>query len=124
MLANGVIDPENRTFDIAGVNETNTSILTLGNTLRLSYRDESGQLVQLTKQLTASDDNIEINNPLGISPALDNGIGGYAQRVTKVGNIKALTSVDWSDTSKLITKTFTDSNGVTRTAVLLPVTLS
>ena len=51
MLATGVIDIANRNFDIAGVAETNTSITTINGQLRFSYTNESGELVQLVKQL-------------------------------------------------------------------------
>lgn len=123
MLATGVINPTDRTFDIASVNETNTSISTINNTLKLSYTSENGELVQLVKQINPTE-NVSIGDMLNISPVLHNGQGGYAQRTTGSGVAKSLTNVDWNDTSGLVTRTFTDANGVARTAVLLPVTLS
>ena len=39
------------TFDIAGMGETETSILLTPNQLQLSYRDEAGQLVRYTKPI-------------------------------------------------------------------------
>ena len=123
MLASGTIDPANRSFDIAAVQETNTSILTLNNTLRLSYLSESGELIQLVKQLDPVGDNISIGDTLGVSPAMEAGIGGYATRRPS-GKIRSLVNIDWNDTSNVVTKTFIDDNGVTRTAVLLPVTLN
>ena len=124
MLASGTIDPVNRNFDIAAVQETNTSIVTINNTLRLSYLSETGEYIQLTKQLNPTGNNIGVGDTLGVSPATENGVGGLAQRVSLQGNIKAIAPVDWGDTSNLTTRTFTDDNGVTRTAVLLPVVLT
>ena len=121
MLATGTVDPFNRTFDIAGVNETNTNISTINNTLRLSYTDPNGQLIQLVKQITPTE-NIVVGDKVSLSPVLESGLGGYAQRTTGEGVAKALTNVDWTNV-QLRTKSFTDSNGVGRTAVLLPVTL-
>ena len=121
MLAAGTINPFNRTFDIAGVNETNTNISTINNTLRLSYTAPSGELIQLVKPITTAE-NIAIGDKVNISPVLENGLGGYAQRTNGEGVATALTNVDWTNV-QVTSKSFTDSNGVTRTAVLLPVTL-
>ena len=125
MLATGVIDPVGRTFDIAGVEEYNTSISTMNGQLRLSYTTPGGELVQLVKQLNQGGDGIAIGDALGVSPATENSKKGFGQRTTQKtkGHARALTSVDWSDTTKLTTKTWVDDNGVQRTAVLLPVTL-
>jgi len=123
MLAAGTIDPETRTFDILGVEETATSISIVNGSLRLAYTSTDGKIVQLVKPLTSSD-NINVGDALGLSPVQENGIGGYAQKGTHQQVAKAIANVDWSDTSNLTTKTFTDANGVTRTAVLLPVVLS
>lgn len=123
MLATGTIDPINRNFDIDAIQEYNTNISIINNTLKLSYTMPTGQLVQLTKQLT-TDDNISIGDSLNLSQVTENSLGGYAQVTTGKGACKALTTIDWTDTSNLTTKTFTDDNGVTRTAVLLPVLMS
>jgi hypothetical protein len=123
MLATGTIDTINRTFDILGVAETNTSISTINSILKLSYLSEDGKLIQLVKPINTGSDNISIGDFLDISPTLDNNIGGYAQRTNEQGVCKSLTTVDWSNTNNLTTKTFVDSNGITRTAVLLPVVL-
>ena len=122
MLATGTIDPVARNFDIAGIQEYNTSIATINGQLRLSYTTPGGELVQLVKTLNPGDDAISVGDSLGVSPVEDAHGKGYAHR-SKPAVCKALTSVDWSDTTKLTTKTFVDANGVTRTAVLLPVTL-
>ena len=124
MLATGTINPFNRSFDIAGVNESNTNISTINNTLRLSYTSETGQLIQLVKQINPTDE-ISIGDKVGLSPVIEsNGLGGYAQRINGEGVAQALTNVDWNNLNGLTYKTFTDSNGITRTAVLLPVTMT
>ena len=123
MLAAGYIDPDNKTFDILGVNETSTSISVVNGALRLTYTSEDGKLVQLVKPLATSD-AISIGDSIGLSTVQDAGVGGYAQKNSQKRVAKALTAVDWADTSNLTTKTFIDGNGVTRTAVLLPVVMS
>ena len=122
MLATGTIDAAARTFDITGVLETNTSIVTINNTLRLSYTSESGELIQLVKQINPTD-ALSIGDKVDISPVSDVNGGGYAQKTSGEGVAKALTGVDWNNLSGVTTKTFTDTNGVARTAVLLPVTM-
>ena len=123
MLATGTIDVHNRTFDIVGVNETQTSISIINGKLRLSYVDEDGKFIQLSKQLT-QDDDIAVGDLVGISPAVEAGLGGYAQKSVGVGVAKSLTNVSWSDTSNVTSKSFVDDSGRARVAVLLPVTLS
>ncbi len=123
MNATGTIDPVNRTFDILGVNESATNITVVNGTLRLSYTNPDGKLIQLTKQLHTGDD-IVVGSQLGTSSVTENGVGGFAQKTNSPGFAKALTNVSWDDTSHLTSKTFTDANGVNRTAVLLPVVMS
>jgi hypothetical protein len=124
MLATGTIDPVLRNFDIAGVLETNTSISVINNTLKLSYLSEEGKLIQLVKQISPTE-NISVGDAVSISTASDaNGLGGFAARTNSgEGVARSLTIVDWNATSNLTTNTFVDSNGVTRTAVLLPVVM-
>ena len=121
MLATGVIDPDTATFDISGIQETNTSISTINGQLRFSYTSPDGKLVQLVKQLNGSSDNLEIGDSLGVSPATQDTRKGYGQRASN-GPCKALTSVDW-EAPTVQTKTFTDDNGVQRVAALVPVVL-
>ena len=122
MLAAGTINPAARTFDILGVNESNTSISITNGSLRLAYTSPDGKLIQLVKNLSTGDD-VEVGDGVGISPALDQGVGGYAQKTEKKPVASALVAVNWNDTSNLTTRTFVDQNGVTRTAVLLPVVI-
>ena len=122
MLATGTIDVQSRSFDIVGVNETQTSISVINGKLRLSYVDEDGKFIQLTKTLT-QDDGISVGDQVGISPALEGGLGGYAQKCDSNGVATSLTNVDWSNTTNLTSKSFVDDSGRSRTAVLLPVTL-
>ena len=124
MLATGTIDPVNKTFDITGLEETQTSIAVINTTLRLSYRSPEGELVQLTKQIPTASDTVEVGDVVQLSQATENGLKGYAQKsIDGIGVAKALTSVDWTDTSKLTTKYFVDDAGQNRVAVLLPVVM-
>jgi len=119
-LATGTINPDTRTFDILGVNETNTSISVNNGSLRLAYTSPEGKFVQLVKNLD-TDDGVQVGDSIGLSPALDQGVGGYAQKTKKDPVAIALTSINWDDTSKFSTRTFVDQNGVSRIAVLMPV---
>ncbi len=121
MLSSGTIDPDNRTFDILGVNETATSISVINGTLRLAYTSPEGKLIQLIKPL-GSNQNINVGDAMGVSKVTENGAGGFAQKTELRPVARALTAVDWDDTSNLTTRTF-QSNGINRTAVLLPVVL-
>ena len=120
MLATGTINPDARTFDILGVAETNTSISVTNGSLRLAYTSPEGKFVQLVKTLNV-DDGVRVGDAMGRSPALDQGVGGYAQKTKKEPVAVALAAINWDDTSAFTTRTFVDQNGVTRTAVLLPV---
>jgi len=122
MLSSGIIDPEARTFDILGVNETATSIAVINGNLRLSYTSPEGKLVQLIKPLS-NDNKIQIGDAIGVSKVTENGVGGFAQKTEQRPIARALTTVDWDNTSGLITRQFIDGNGINRTAVLLPVTM-
>jgi len=124
MLATGTIDPVNKTFDITGLEETQTSIAVINTTVRLSYRSPEGELVQLTKQIQTASDTVGVGDVIQLSQATENGLKGYAQKsIDGTGVAKALTSVDWTDTSKLTTKYFVDDAGQNRVAVLLPVVM-
>ena len=122
MLATGTIDPIARTFDILGVDETATSVTIINGNIRLAYTSPEGLLVQLVKPL-GEDDGIMIGDLVGSSPATDSGVAGYAHKTEKKPFAKALSLVDWDDTSNLTYKSFSDANGVTRHAVLLPVVM-
>lgn len=122
MLATGTINTQARTFDILGVNETQTSISIINGSLRLTYTSPAGKLVQLVKQLDGTD-AIKISDKIGLSPVQENGVGGFAHKTTQHAVAKALAPVNWNNTGNLTTRTFVDSNGLNRTAVLLPVTM-
>ena len=123
-LFSGTIDPVAKTFDIADIAETQTSISIINNQLRLSYTSPEGKLVQLVKQLSDAE-GISIGDGVTASVVRDqDGVGGFATKtVGGRGTAKALAPVNWGNTSNLTTETFTDNNGVTRVRVLLPVTL-
>ena len=119
-MQTGTIDPANNTFDIAGVGETETSILLTPSQLQLTYRDEQGQLIRFVK---------------AIEPAYYKKILAEDPRLVKIGTklvatsdgrlapgnrshtvAKSLVQVDWSDLSKYQSTTVRG-----RKAVLIPV---
>ena len=53
-MQTGTINPANNTFDIAGVGETETSILLTPTQLQLTYRDEEGRLIRFQKAIPAA----------------------------------------------------------------------
>ena len=121
-MYSGTIDPVARTFDIAGISETNTSISVINNQLRLSWVSESGELVQLKKDINpGGGGTVPKGSKLSVSPCEGTDGGGYAVRGNKFG--QTLTAVDFAAPGQLQTKTFVDVNGVSRVAVLVPVVL-
>ena len=119
-MQTGTIDPANNTFDIAGVGETETSILLTPSQLQLTYRDEQGQLIRFTK---------------AIEPAYYKKILAEDPRLVKIGTkliatsdarlapgsrsntvAKSLVNVDWTDLAK-----YQSTTVGWRTVALIPV---
>jgi hypothetical protein len=90
------------------------------------YRDETNNLIKLTKTLT-NDPMVGMRGDyLVASDVKENYIGGYCtlskqnnKTKTCIGKLLA----DTVDQTKFTFKTFADQNGVTRTALLVPVSL-
>ena len=102
-MQTGIIDPINNTFDIAGVGETETSILLTPNQLQLTYRNEAGQLVRFQKQLQSTyykkpltEDPRNINIGTKLTSTSDGRLAPGTRSHT-VG--KSLVQVDWNDVS-------------------------
>ena len=121
-MQTGTIDPANNTFDIAGVGETDTSILLTPNQLQLSYRDEQGRLVRFTKPLqqafykkNLTEDPRTVNIGSKLTATSD---GHLAPGIRSHVVAKSLVKINWNDTSKYQTMTM---NG--RRAAMIPVTL-
>ena len=119
-MQTGTINPANNTFDIAGVGETETSILLTPTQLQLSYRDEQGQLIRFTKTiqpayykklLTEDPRIVKIGSKL---VSTSDGRLAPGKRSTCVA--KSLVDIDWNDTHQYQTKTV---NG--RLCALVPV---
>ena len=108
-MQTGTIDITNMTFDIAGMGETETSILLTPTQLQLSYRDESGQLVRYTKPIPAyyykkalamDPRNVAIGTKL---TATSDAHLMPGERGPPVGI--SLVNLNWADTSAYETKT-------------------
>ena len=121
-MQTGVIHPATNTFDISGVNETETSILLTPSQLQLTYRDEQGQLIRFVKSIPASyykkalaadPRNVNIGSKL---VATTDGRLAPGDRNPTIA--RSLVQLDWSDLSNYQSTTV---NG--RTAVLIPVAL-
>ena len=120
-MQTGTINPANNTFDIAGVGETETSILLTPTQLSLSYRDEQGQLVRFVKAIQPayykkllSEDHRLVK--IGAKLVATND-GRLAPGERKHCVAKSLVNVDWDN--------LTNYNSTTiggRTAALVPVT--
>ena len=122
-MQTGTINLGNNTFDIAGLGETESSILLTPTQLQLSYRDENGQLVRYSKPITShyykqtlalDPRNVDVGTQL--TPTADAHLMP-GKRGPTVG--KSLVNIDWSDTSAYETKTV---NG--RLCVKIPMTMS
>ena len=108
-MQTGTINPANNTFDIAGVGETETSILLTPSQLSLSYRDEQGQLVRFTKpiqpayykKILAEDPRlVKIGTPLVATSDARLAPGARKHKVAR-----SLVAVDWNDLNKFETTT-------------------
>ncbi len=128
-METGSFNVVDRTFDIANVNETETSILLTNSQVSLTYRNEAGQLVKLTKAVTPSTGLVEYRKPITDQRA---GTKGDRLRVYKDGYLctdsgaakgpKLLMNLDW-DSLPFQTRTF-EKDGVTYQAASVPVSLS
>ena len=128
-METGSFNVVERNFDIANVNETETSILLTNSQVSLTYRNEAGQLVKLTKAVTPSTGLVEYRKPITDQRA---GAKGDRLKVYKDGYLcadangtkgpKLLMNLDW-DSLPFQTRQFT-KDGVTYLAASVPVSLS
>ena len=108
-MQTGTIHPATNSFDIAGVNETETSILLTPTQLQLSYRDEQGRLIRFVKavdsvyykKLLAEDPRlVKIGTPLVATSDARLAPGARKHKVAR-----SLVAVDWNDLNKFETTT-------------------
>ena len=126
-MQTGTIDVQNKTFDISGVNETETSILLTNTQLSFTYRNEAGELVKISKP---------VNESIGVyayrKTVTDprNAVKGQRVQVYKDGYLcagqkndgpKLLMDVDFNS-NNFQTKTVT-IDSVDYTGVLVPMSL-
>ena len=129
-MQTGTINPAERTFDIANVNETETSILLTNNQISFTYRNEAGELVRLVKPVNESIGLYEYKRALPSDPRnsqiLDRVKGyhsGYLVADKKLNKgPKMLMNLDWSSHS-FQTRDILDSQGQATTAAYVPVIL-
>ena len=120
-MQTGIINPANNTFDIAGVNETETSILLTPTQLQLTYRDEAGQLIRFQKAIPAAyykkalaEDPRQVNIGSKLVATSDGRLAPGKRGPTVA---KSLVQVDWNNLTKYET---TVASG--RTCAKIPVT--
>ena len=128
-METGSFNVIDRTFDIANVNETETSILLTNTQVSLTYRNEAGELVKLTKTVPPSTGLVEYRKPVSDQRA---GSKGDRLIVYKDGYLcvdknaakgpKLLMNLDW-DSNSFQTRDFV-KDGVTYQAASVPVSLS
>ena len=101
-MQTGTIDISNMTFDIAGVGETDTSILLTPNQLQLTFRDEQGQLIRFAKTIPAVTykkilqlDPREVTIGKMLAPKNNGYIAPCNERTKPIG--KSLVNVDWDN---------------------------
>ena len=129
-MQTGTINTSERTFDIANVNETETSILLTNNQISFTYRNEAGELVRLVKPVNESIGLYEYKRALTSDPRnsqiLDRLKGyhsGYLVSDKKLNKgPKMLMNLDWSSHS-FQTREILDSQGQATTAAYVPVIL-
>ena len=128
-MQTGTINTTDRTFDIANVNETETSILLTNNQISFTYRNEAGELVRLVKPVNESIGLYEykraIPDPRN-AQMLDRVKGyhsGYLVADKKLNKgPKLLMNLDW-DSHAFQTREIQDSQGQATTAAYVPVIL-
>ena len=130
MSLSGKFDLEQGTFDLWAYNETVAVVSVTECHITLSYQDEDGQIIQLRKEHNINPLSINVGSKLITSSVADSDGAGYLEKTNgHVGQnviAKSLAHVDFGNASTMTnynTRTFTDSNSVVHTAVLLPVTL-
>ena len=129
-MQTGTINVSAKTFDIANVNETETSILLTNNQLSLTYRNENGELVRLTKPVNESIGLYEykraISDPRNSSKH-DREKGyhsGYVVGDKKLSKgPKLLMNIDW-DSHSYLTREIQDTQGNPTVAAYVPVILT
>ena len=129
-MQTGTINTSERTFDIANVDETETSILLTNNQISFTYRNEAGELVRLVKPVNESIGLYEYKRALTSDPRnsqiLDRVKGyhsGYLVADKKLNKgPKMLMNLDWASHS-FQTREILDSQGQATTAAYVPVIL-
>ena len=129
-MQTGTINREERTFDIAGVNETETSILLTNNQVSFTYRNEAGELVRLVKPVNESIGLYEYKRALTADPRNSNILdrvkgyhSGYLVSDKKLNKgPKMLMNLDWNSHS-FQTRDIQDSQGQPTQAAYVPVIL-
>ena len=129
-MQTGTINSAERTFDIANVNETETSILLTNNQISFTYRNEAGELVRLVKPVNESIGLYEYKRALTEDPRnskiLDRVKGyhsGYLVSDKKLNKgPKMLMNLDWNSHS-FQTREIQDSLGQPTQAAYVPVIL-
>ena len=102
-MQTGTINPSNNTFDIAGVGETETSILLTPTQLQLTYRNEDGELIRFQKAITQAYYLKTISDPRIVNVGTElvsTSDGRLAPGKRSHTVAKSLVQVDWSDLSK------------------------
>ena len=127
-MQTGTINPAERTFDIANVNETETSILLTNNQISFTYRNEAGELVRLVKPVNESIGLYEYKRALTADPRNSNVLdrvkgyhSGYLDKKLNKGP-KMLMNLDWNSHS-FQTREIQDSLGQPTQAAYVPVIL-
>lgn len=128
-MQTGTIDVSAKTFDIANVNETETSILLTNNQLSLTYRNENGELVRLTKPVNESIGLYQykraISDPRNASKhdRVKGYHSGYLVADNKARGPKLLMNIDWNSHS-FQTREIQDTQGNPTVAAYVPVILT
>ena len=119
-MQTGTINPANNTFDIAGVGETETSILLTPTQLQLTYRDEEGRLIRFQKVIPAAYyKKVLAEDPRQVkigSSLVTTSDGRLAPGKRGPTIAKSLVQVNWNDVS-----TYETTIAAGRTCAKIPV---
>ena len=128
-MQTGQADITNRTFDLHNLPETDASLSISATAINWTYKDADNNLVRYSKAIpnpthgTRGDYIVTSPCKEQVGGAVLGGFGCVSKQNVRTKSCIGKLLTDSCDTAKFTTRTFVDSNGVTRTAILVPVSM-
>ena len=128
-MQTGDVDIVNRTFDIHGIPETDASLSVTNSAVNWTYRNPQGDLVRYSKTLTnltqGERGDFIVTSPCleQVGSTVEGGFACVSKQKLRTASCIGKILTDTCDHAKFTIRTFMDSNGVARTAILVPISL-